>query len=607
MKSHVSDLCELAVSIYTDATAKCVALQPDNRDVMRITARVKHEGLSFLTITLPSFGKDFERSLANGGIDSDCFRSFRKQRAIPAFLQGMLSHVFDSGTGRLLDDPEIAAIEGIRQVAYTFKKLEIPCSAGRTRGALREFKSTEQIFQDALAPDDLDYFLRVSHAIWTEVFGFHRVEFEDLRPRHGPGATAEKISGNQKYSWQRWHERLEPYFPFLHWAYSSENALEGEEFESWKLVSEEEEQPVRVTPVPKTLKGPRIIAIEPVCMQYTQQALSRYVMKRIERSRLTSGQVNFHSQKINRDLALISSADGKFATLDLSSASDRVPYSVAIRMFDFDPDLQGAISSCRSKRAQMPDGEIISLGKFASMGSALCFPVESMYFYTVCVGALLAKHNLPVTRKNVQKMSKRVYIYGDDIVVPTDGATTVIEHLHKYYCKVNTTKSYWTGKFRESCGIDAYDGEVVTPTYIKCLRPDNRRETSKLISWVETSNLFYKRGYWRTASSLMEACESYLGALPIVGPRCAGLGKASFQRLVSAERWSKKHQVFEVKTWCAVPVYQGDKLEGYAALTKCLLDLESRPSADPISEKNHLVKTARHGAVALKRRWVQPQ
>lgn len=607
LKSHASDLRELATCILKDAFAKCVAKQPEPLDVKNLRSRVEHEGVSFLTITLPQFAKDFEKALAKGGVDSTLFRSHQKSGAIPAFLRGMTSLVFDKDTGRILDEPQIEAIEGVRQVCLAFKKLEVPCAARRTRAALREFKSIELELSVAIPEADVEDFLAVSDHVWPSVLGdASNANPLTFVPKHGPGATAEKLSGNRKFTAVRWHDRLENYFPLLNTRFCNENAYDSEEFHSISLVNEDEEQPVRVIPVPKTLKAPRIIAIEPVCMQYCQQAIAEFLVKRIEASKLTAGRVNFTDQTVNQRMALSASKGGGFATIDLSSASDRVPYSLAIRMFDRYPDLKGAISATRSTRAQMPDGEVIALRKFASMGSALCFPIEAMYFYTICVKALLELHNLPVESFNIRRMAKLVYVYGDDIIVPEYAATAVIEHLQKYHCKVNTSKSFWTGKFRESCGVDAFDGEVVTPTYIKSVRPYNRREAGGLISWVKTSNLFYQKGYWLTADHMINAVESTLGALPIVGPKCSGLGKVSFQHSVSTERWNKGYQVPEVRTWCAVPVYQNDELAGHAALTKCLLKLERRQSSHVIAEGEHLVKTARHGAVALKRRWVRP-
>lgn len=606
MKSHVSDLTELAERIYKDATAKCTALRQEQRDLDTLRSRVKHEGLSFFTITLPDLGKDFEQALALGQIGPTHFRSFRKYGKIPAFLRGFFGLVFDKASGRIHLEPEIPAIEGLRQLCLAFKKLEVSCSPRRVAAALQEFKDCEHAISEPVDPDDLLYFSEVADRLWSNLVSSDNLAPYGTIPRHGPGATAEKLTGNSKFLSTKWHERLEPYFPLLHTRFPNENAYGSEEFQSVTLVLEDEEQPVRVTPVPKTLKGPRIIAIEPVCMQYAQQAISKALVSAIEGSWIAGGHVCFTDQSVNQKLAMSASVTGRYATIDLSSASDRVINSVASYMFVSNPDLLGAIQACRSKRAQTPDGEVIPLLKFASMGSALCFPVEAMYFYTICVAALLRRRNLPTTTWNCFKVSRDVYVYGDDIIVPVDDAEIVVEYLQKYHCKVNVRKSFWTGRFRESCGTDAYAGEEVTPTYIRQLPPDNKREIRALIGWVKTANQFYGKGYWSTSDYLVKRVEAILGELPVVGPKCAGLGKVSFQHLVSSERWNKAYQRFEVKAWTAVPVYRTDKLDGYGALLKCLLRLENGGDIPIEIAADHLDRTARYGAVALKRRWTQP-
>lgn len=611
MKSHVSDLVKIMASVLWDASMKCTTVPLTKRDLITIRSRAKHEGLSFLTITLPDLGKEFDRALDRGGIAPTDFRSFRKFGKAPAFLRGFFALVFDE-QGRIYEEPDVAAIEGIRQITYFFKKLQVTCTPTRVARALVEFSSMEQVFEEPVAPGDITYFRNVSRVMWSRVIGGENL-LDNAIPKHGPGATAERLSGNSKFLAVNWHERLEPYFPLLDFAFVNTDARFSEEFEALKLVPPDEEQPVRVIPVPKTLKTPRIIAIEPVCMQYTQQALAEGLIQALKSCWLTAGHVNFTDQTINQRLAMKSSKDGSSATIDLSSASDRVPYSLAISMFDSNPDFQGAVDACRSKKAQMPDGSIIELLKFASMGSALCFPVEAMYFYTLCVMARLRLHNLPVTEPNIYKMSRSVYVYGDDIIVPTDEVDFIIETLQKFYCKVNSDKSYWTGKFRESCGVEAYDGEEVTPTYLRQLPPDNKRSPSRLISWLATSNLLYLKGYWQTSSALLKRVEKIIGPLPIVGKRCEGLGKFSFQAYVSSERISRRFHHPEVRTWVVTPVYRHDPLDGVQALLKCLLRLErtSRRETNlsvfdiPTQDTRHLERTARAGHVTLKRRWVR--
>lgn len=632
MKSHVRVLTKLAICVYKDAMAKC-AVQPHERDMKTVVSRVEDEGLSFLTITLPTVGADLEKGLRLGYVDSTCFKAFRKASkhgAIPAFLQGMLSLIFDSGTGRILDDPSIAAIEGVRQVAYTFKKLRVACTPHRMRKAMRGYIEDEQSFNEAIPQADLDYFHKVSRCVWGAVLSVSALnEIENMVPRHGPGATEERASSNSKYKFLRWHDRLEPIFPMMHWAFSSESAYASKEFEAVTVVTREQERPVRVTPVPKTLKAPRIIAIEPTCMQYAQQALSKTLIRVLESNPLTRGHLNYSDQKVNRKLAIDSSRAGDLATLDLSSASDRVPAALVYDMLEVAPVFREAAFACRSETALIScEGmvdTIVPLRKFASMGSALCFPIESMYFYTICIGALLAKHNLPVTFGNVKHVSKGVFIFGDDILVPSDDAAAVCDHLQKYYCKVNIHKSFWTGKFRESCGMDAYDGEEVTPTYLRETPPTDRRSAKALISWTKTSNLLYKRGYWLASDFLLQRVEAILGELPLVTETCSGLGKVTFNRIQFLRqpvrrRINKSLQAVEIMAWRPSPVYRDDSLGGYNALLKCLLLLEQGTEKSPARSltdewlKNqepekvskHLERTVRYGTVTLKRRWTRP-
>jgi len=613
MKSNVSDYFEVVQAVYIDACAKCIADVSDSRDLDYIRSRIEHEGMSFLTITLPSFARDFERSLANGSVDSNLFRNFRKRLAIPAFLQGMLSQVFDMETGRILNEQSTNSgvssdictlVESVRQICLTFKRVKIECTPKRVQSALDSFISIEQSFETFLLPDESHQdFLDVTFLLWSDLVRPFRID--QIIPKHGPGSTADGVRGNSKYRWQQWHDRLEPYFPLIDSAFPLGMPMDAEELINVTILCPDKEIPVKVTPVPKTLKGPRVIALEPCCVQYAQQGIMRWLVKRLKDHPISSGHVNFDDQTINQALALTSSSSGQLATIDLSDASDRVPRDLALEMFRFNPVLQEAIEACRSTKAEMPDGRIIGpLNKFASMGSALCFPVEAMYFYTICVIALLKSQNLPVTSVNVFNVTRLVHVFGDDIIVPSANANVVLDYLQKYNCKVNTNKTFLTGKFRESCGVDAYDGQLVSPTYLGTLCPENKRQASQIISWVATANLFYKRGYWRTAQLLFDKVERIVGSLPYVSENSEGLGRISFLGYRTIERWNESYQRFEVKTLVPQEVYRTDRLSGYGALQKSLASL--RDQVDPWASRDasHLEHFALRDAVVLKRRWV---
>lgn len=634
MKSQATDYLRTMEAIYEDACHHCVA-KVSFRDLLTIRSRVEEQGLSFLTIALPAFCADFEKSLQAGYIDSKCFRYFRKHRAIPAFLRDMLSRVFDQETGRINDEIDsipppllIRTIASIRQVCLAFKKIELPCTPKRTRKAVGSFVDIERSF-DAfqVSEEDQKNFELVSSVLWDNML--HTIRMDMFVPRHGPGATAERISGNSKYAWHIWHDRLEPYFPLVGSGYPDtigELDNQFKELESVNFVHSDREQPVRVTPVPKTLKGPRIIAIEPCCMQYAQQGIRQVLYDLIESHWRTKGHINFRDQSINQSFAMRASTNGQLATIDLSDASDRVPHDLAMVMFRSNPDLRDAIDSCRSTRAELPDGTVIGpLRKFASMGSALCFPIEAMYFYTICVMALLKENGLPVSHASCNIASRDVWVYGDDIIVPAHAATTVLNYLLKYNCKVNDRKTFFNGSFRESCGVDAFLGEEVTPLYLGTAPPKNRQQSAEVLSWVSTARSFYTRGFQRTSRLMFYQVECAIGPMPFVPDGSPVIGRNDSRLYNPPRRWNAEYQDWEIKSWTSAPVYRTDELDGYAALMKCLLRLESRPKRvepyqkltrlrngkefpweDLVSPDDplHLKRSALHGAVANQRHWV---
>jgi len=129
--AEIISALEMVEAVYMDACAKCIADVCDSRDLETIRSRVKHQGVSFLTITLPNFYKDFERSVEVGYIDSTCFRAFRKHGSLPSFLKGMTTLIFDRETGRIYDSKDNAfasdvpnIIDAIRQICLAFLKLE---------------------------------------------------------------------------------------------------------------------------------------------------------------------------------------------------------------------------------------------------------------------------------------------------------------------------------------------------------------------------------------------------------------------------------------------------------------------------------------------------
>jgi len=463
------------------------------------------------------------------------------------------------------------------------------------------------------------YFKRVSTLMWGALLEGEDFE-SSLVPRHGPGATQEGISGNQKWLFRRWHRRLSEvgfsYFKFgragsagllpcAHHIPMSEDVRPD-------LVEPQDEEPVRVVLVPKTLKTPRVIAIEPVVMQFAQQALLRWIVGRLESHPFTAGHVNFRDQTVNQSIALAASETGHLSTLDMAEASDRVSLALVSDMLESVPDFRRWVLACRSTRAKLPTGETITLKKFASMGSALCFPMEAMAFFITIVAGRIRRAGRFPTRDLVLQYAQDVYVYGDDLIVPSHEAPAVCADLEALGFKVNKHKSFWTGQFRESCGSDCFAGELVTPVYLRNDSPADRADASGLLSCIATANQLYSAGYVGASAALRKAVERVLGPLPqvphLVEKRDAvrqspAIGWIGNSEASLARRWNKDLQRFEYRCFVPVSTWREDALTGHPALAKCFGLIGSE---DPI-DSEHLERSARLYSLALKRRWVPSQ
>jgi len=570
------------------------------RDFQTVTERIQHEGLSFLTITLPTFSKDFERSLSDGRLRSDLFRFWKKRKGSPQFLRGFLELVFNSD-GLLRDKPNIDAIEGIRQLCLMFKKYRAECTPERTFTTLASYITTDLDIKahfDEIGQHLLDDFAENAEILFNPVL--RRLE-NDLSqdpsfivPRHGPGTTADSTIGNNKYNWMTWTKRLSALLNANDFLLSS---LENDDrASSIDILEPEAEPPVRVITVPKTLKTPRIIAIEPVHMQYVQQGLLELLVPLLESKRMYSS-LGFLDQTINQRLAHKASIDMSLATLDLSEASDRVHNELVQIMLKGFPTLSRLVQATRSERADVPGFGIYSLSKFASMGSALCFPIEAMVFLTIMsVGWRNGSTVLAFKRKRKQFL-EAVRVYGDDIIVPNDFAIPAKNSLELFGLKVNAAKSFWTGKFRESCGADYYDGESVKPLYVKSDIPTSRGPVDDVQSTVSLRNLFYERGLWSVAAWLDDRLKR-IAPFPAIGKTSPILGRFTYLPIVNYRLDRNLHCPIAFGMVVKAPKPKMP-LDGYGALMKFFL----KRGLDPIFSKDHLLRDGRPRSAAITLRW----
>jgi hypothetical protein len=318
--------------------------------------------------------------------------------------------------------------------------------------------------------------------------------------RHGPGAVSDLKSREYKYHFRNWGQRLEQLFPFDQWGTTSLGLVDRLRSDGLEVTLSEYAS--RLIAVPKTRTAPRLIAAEPSSNQWCQQSIRDFLYSRIASLRPGIGtSVSFTDQPGSGALALKSSASRSHATIDLSSASDRISTWLVERIFRRNPVLLSYMSVCRTRFiTNAIDDDCPSLHKlrkFSTMGSALTFPIQSIIFYTICVGVGL--HLNP--RSSIETLSRQVRVYGDDLIVPVAWEPLVVRTLSALFLRVNVAKTFSKGNFRESCGTDAFRGDDVTPLRVNTT--DEESDPKRLPSLVASSNNFHLGGFWQTAAWLM--------------------------------------------------------------------------------------------------------
>lgn len=238
--------------------------------------------------------------------------------------------------------------------------------------------------------------------------------------------------------------------------------------------------------VPKSYKTFRTISMEPATLMYYQQGVLAVIDKMITASPYLRRRVDTHDQERNRHLAQVGSAVGSYATLDLSAASDSVGYDLVKQLFKGTWLLRYLVCT-RSRMSLLPDGVELELRKFAPMGSALCFPIETLVFAAVCE---------IVTQEH--RVAGDFSVYGDDIIVPTRCVGRTMEVLAKLGFRVNMQKSFYEEdcSFRESCGGEYFRGQEITPLRIsRKYCSDVTHDDAGFTSLIELANSAYDRGF----------------------------------------------------------------------------------------------------------------
>lgn len=267
----------------------------------------------------------------------------------------------------------------------------------------------------------------------------------------------------------------------------------------------------RYTTVPKTALTDRSICIEPGANIYLQLGLGSMIRRCLRRVG-----INLRSQEWNRWLAWWSSQDGFWATIDLSSASDTIARRLIQLLFypPTHPDerVERKFASLRTWFRVLDDlrSKFTDYGdkktprhelnhKWSSMGNGYTFELETLVFWALSSAAAEQEGGICAA------------VYGDDIIVDKHSYARVTEVLELCGFSVNTRKSFNSSYFRESCGMDAFDGVEIHSYRLESL--------DTLVDCYALHNGLRRLGLIRAASLVVRAIPK---SLRLFGPEEAG-------------------------------------------------------------------------------------
>jgi hypothetical protein len=404
----------------------------------------------------------------------------------------------------------------------------------RTLPSIEGFAAAHQVFAflKRLSLRDVKELSSIAYSAWYEVetrdwptqvggpesdivsewfpASFKASAYEKAAPRHGTGSTAESVSDLPS-------KMLSLYITTDAIALMEDSGWTfNAEMQRMAYTEETLERPnlCVVRFVPKSWKTFRTISMEPIVTMYWQQfigsAIDRVLLEHLSDF---SQHYAINTENRNRDLAWEGSVNGGYSTIDLSSASDTVPWNLVCEWFA-DTWLMPGLRLTRTEYAMVEVNGIevkVCQKKFAPMGSRLCFPVETIVFGAICEACIRNITGYPASRDDY-------VVYGDDIVIRTEYVQPVLDRLAELGFLVNNRKTYTNACgswfFRESCGGEYLNAEDVTPVmiprpFIGLMKPRSSfKSPTQIGGLIELANNLYRYPLARLAivDNLINRC-----------------------------------------------------------------------------------------------------
>jgi hypothetical protein len=328
-------------------------------------------------------------------------------------------------------------------------------------------------------------------------------KFKNICPAHGPGAVFPPRKPCEKSRFLTLYRPIVEYYPYDQFfcgipSFWTDVMVDGRNGE----LSEKDEIVANLIAVPKDSRGPRLICVHPAESIWIQQGQRQVLEAAIDQFPLTRGKINFTDQSVNGRLALSSSLSRELVTLDLKEASDRMGSELVRYLFG--ETVYGWISCSRATKVKLLDGRVITLQKWAPMGNALTFPVQSLVFWALVYASIVSRYG---------QYCDEIYVFGDDILYPVKYHEGVLEGLVSSGLVPNMAKTFKAGFFRESCGVDAYNGIDITPLRAK---KQGINSTQDAVSYLDLAKRLRIGGYECCATFIYYMISNYLGyKLPI--------------------------------------------------------------------------------------------
>jgi hypothetical protein len=590
-------------------------LDPDvkglERDIITLEKRFEHEGYGFLSVALPAYGSALQQGLASGRFCCPFGFKTSKRGSLPLLFAGLISEVFDPITGLLEPSVDSSKLKSLYQILFLFKKVQLSEESNdklHTK-AVAGFYSNDTIATEVVFPDSRKYALELLARLMMPKLRLNN--FDDVWCKHGPGAVKEGLKANQKWSavtdalltdgFRSDDLGFSSFGPFMFQPDLSSGEEWSDSFQSRSLQSFDyraSSNSAKLITVPKNSTSNRTITVEPVLNQFVQQGLNTVLRDSILGCDILRQCLALTDQTKNQQLALEGSLNGKWSTIDLKSASDLLSLKLTDLVFSSFPDFHRRMNDCRTPCVQDGFSEV-PLGKFAGMGNALTFPVQSIVFAVIAMAATLDSLSLRINKKNLMRVARSVRVYGDDIIVESRHSSSVVNWLSSFGLIVNEKKSFLVGNFKESCGVDAYMGVDITPIYAKPVPDHTSTDPSDIASLVSLSNQFWLGGYYEASECIKNEVEGRLGyVLPLVSKYSSSLGWHSRLDASYATRWCSKLHKLLVRAPVIKSLVRRDPLDGYPALLKFFhVPFIGRP-------RRHLQQTSVRFKLRIVQKWV---